>query len=1225
MKSKNLLYVCLLLIFFGSQVKAQQPFGGCWHPDYIKDWTPANDPDAKFNRSTVALQPRFKDETVKANPYQFYEGQISACLTMNPMCSQTPSQGANNFIGYNPTYWQYMDLLIWWGGSAGEGIIIPPSAPVTDIAHLNGVKVLGQVFFPPHAFGGQTAWVVQMLTVENGEYIYAKKLYEIAKYYGFDGWFINEETGGGSVAQWEGFVETFNKYKALDGNNHMEIQWYDCGTSIGSKMNLIKKDGVSYFLNYGSPSVSNISSQMSDLQNQGFSKAESFKKAYFGIEVAKGGIGGNGSEFKNLFSKTGHNGSFDLFNPEEGAWKQVVKSLLGTENACGTQAYAAMNNVFRNEGRFWTNVAHDPANTSGWDGASWPGFANAMMERTTIQSKPFISSFSAGLGKKRFVNGEERGVQDWYHRGMQDVMPTWRWWIDCPMNGSVKNIGVSLNWDDAYNQGTSLVVAGKLSAGQDHLVRLYKTKLPIDNGDKFQLVYKSTNAGVVEVKLGVVENANAFTTFVLSPTTTSNGWSIAEVDLSSLNGKTVSIVALNFKSDVEIPSYQIKLGQIGITPAGYVSAAPAVNNVTVQNQLGQDGGDIRIVWDAPVSPDIHHYNVYLEQNGIKRLVGQTRNEAFYIPKFKRTGPDELGVKVSVVSVGNDRKEGIEVIEEIKYPAIGLSTVSLKASKTLVKVNEELIVEARADNFPSGYEWVLPANGQIVSTSANKATVKFTKAGLYDVTVKVTNASGVTEETVVGLIDVSDSKTLNIVSVGKKIDSFSGSLPPEDPHWLIDGVEVPGDVRNKWCIGGQKEHWVVIDLQQSYKLYRFRTFDTGHKESASDNFKLFKIWVSNDKENWTLVVDEKNRPENTKDDYIKPTVGRYVKFMPYDDEKPITIRIWEFQVFGIEGGPSLSKLENSNLNIGSSVVKEVDFSLEGEKKEDNFQIKVGSDNESVVSVSDLSINESTGKISFKLIGNLTGAGKISIALVNGAWTKSSEFQVRVVDPSNFNVLLNIVPEFITTGSDYDEVGTVPVSVTDGKVDTWLTSPYDVSDHELKFDLGEDYTLSNLKFLLRAVSGTSKLPTEIVITCGSVKDNLIEIFRSTTISESMEFDLQKPATGRYLNVKIKSPSSWGWSLREIEAYGKKATLTAVGDLKNESNVNVYPNPVAMGQVLKIEARDAKNIKLLNLTGAVVHEQKMTASEVEFTTVGLNPGIYLVAIEYANSKIVRKVTVK
>ena len=85
-----------------------------------------------------------------------------------------------------------------------------------------------------------------------------------------------------------------------------------------------------------------------------------------------------------------------------------------------------MNTVFKNEARFWTNVANDPSDVSGRNGRTWPGLANAIVEHSTIQSLPFVTSFSAGLGKHRFVNGENRGTQDWYHRGMQDILPTWR-------------------------------------------------------------------------------------------------------------------------------------------------------------------------------------------------------------------------------------------------------------------------------------------------------------------------------------------------------------------------------------------------------------------------------------------------------------------------------------------------------------------------------------------------------------------------------------------------------------------------------------------------------------------------------------------------------------------------------------------------------------------------------------------------------------------------------
>lgn len=232
---------------------AQQPYGGCWHPDYIKDWTPEKDPDAKFNRSTVKLQPRIEGDNTKAHQYQFPEGQVAACLTMNPMCSMTPSQGANNFIGYNPTYWQYIDMVIWWGGSAGEGIIVPPSAPVIDACHMNGVKILGNVFFPPQAYSGDPEWVEQMLTKEGNTYPYAEKMYEIAKYYGFDGWFINEETYASTASDWVEWIKYFYQCAEADGNHDMYIQWYDASMYVNNALDIMMANpNTSFFANYGS-------------------------------------------------------------------------------------------------------------------------------------------------------------------------------------------------------------------------------------------------------------------------------------------------------------------------------------------------------------------------------------------------------------------------------------------------------------------------------------------------------------------------------------------------------------------------------------------------------------------------------------------------------------------------------------------------------------------------------------------------------------------------------------------------------------------------------------------------------------------------------------------------------------------------------------------------------------------------------------------------------------
>ena len=169
MRLNRLFSVAMLSIIFGGTASAQQPYGGCWHPEHVKNWSPETDKNAKFNRSKVPLAKRFKEPTLmKANKNQFYEGQVCNATILFPTCSSCPSQGANNFLGYQPTYWQYMDKLVYWAGSASEGIIIPPPAPSTDAAHQSGVKSLGQIFFPPYAFGGNQAWGREMLTKENG-------------------------------------------------------------------------------------------------------------------------------------------------------------------------------------------------------------------------------------------------------------------------------------------------------------------------------------------------------------------------------------------------------------------------------------------------------------------------------------------------------------------------------------------------------------------------------------------------------------------------------------------------------------------------------------------------------------------------------------------------------------------------------------------------------------------------------------------------------------------------------------------------------------------------------------------------------------------------------------------------------------------------------------------------------------------------------------------------
>lgn len=97
------------------------------------------------------------------NSTQNKETNIMAISIMNSSTSGNPPHGLNKVNANTFTYWQYVDTLVYWGGSSGEGLIVSPSPDVVDAAHKNGVRVLGTVFMPQTAHGGKMEWLEDLL------------------------------------------------------------------------------------------------------------------------------------------------------------------------------------------------------------------------------------------------------------------------------------------------------------------------------------------------------------------------------------------------------------------------------------------------------------------------------------------------------------------------------------------------------------------------------------------------------------------------------------------------------------------------------------------------------------------------------------------------------------------------------------------------------------------------------------------------------------------------------------------------------------------------------------------------------------------------------------------------------------------------------------------------------------------------------------------------------
>ena len=1039
----NRLILAAIAAMFMQGAYAQQPYGGCWHPDDIKNWSPETDPDAKFNRSRVPLAKRSQEpELMKANKNQYPEGQICNAPILFPTCSMCPSQGAYNFLGYQPTYWQYMDKLVYWAGSASEGIIIPPPAGSIDAAHQSGVKVLGQVFFPPSYYGGNQAWVRQMLTQENGVYIYAKKLYEIAKYFGFDGWFINEETGGGSDSEWAGFIKDFNKFADEAGDTQMEIQWYNARRTPNITILKTHKN-TSQFLEYGSAGdYTEYASQL------GCTEAETFSKIYAGVQVANSGHTGFVYHLNAAMPTDGHVGSLDFFCPEEKTWKDNVRNLLGKDET-GTNAYNAITKTFQYENQMWTNNEGDPSVVA----SGWPGISGRVLERTTINALPFTTSFCVGVGKHRFVEGKAMATQDWYHSGVQSIMPTWRYWLENKGNATVE-----INWDDAWNFGSSLKLKGNYGFSGEHLWRLYKTQVAVSGGT-LRLVYKANNTdkASVEVKLSTTSSVTPNVTLANPKTTTKNGWTIAEYDLSSLNGKTIYMIALNVKASSTLYDYELSLGELTVLPDNYAPQVVEVKNLNTTSTLGNERGDARLTWDFDYTADFDHFDIYKENTeGVRTLVGQTRDEAFYVPTFERQD-NEAYVKFEVVPVMKDMRQNEGKTIQLDFPKATAPVVSFVVSKSYLKVGETATITANGTGSPTAYKWTLPEGLQLTGTSSldnQSITVKALKEGKQRVSVDVTNAIGTstTEANVIDVMSQAEYEKVYNVVYNKKVVGYSGSTNSDEvPDKIIDGVQNPYSTADKWC-NVSADNWVTFDMQGVYRVYGFKIFDgNSGPESGVDQIDSYQILLSDDGENWTTVVDTHNRQsESIKTDYIAPMRARYVKLVPHVNG---ILRIWEFEVYGKEDNSMTISTSTKQLNILAGETKNVSvkYDLGKGSRSEVFKCTATSKNGNVT-VGEITEDKATNSFNVPVTAQQKfGDDVLVVRVENGDDYQEASIAVEVDATTQPNVLSGLTAEVRHYKSDYSYEAayeTYSVSgLTDGnKTEEALLDVTDYSSHK-----------------------------------------------------------------------------------------------------------------------------------------------------------------------------------
>lgn len=880
--------------------KNGQPYSLYWFPEQLLKWSP--DATTAYNISHIPMAKRVdKDKLSLSNDTQSKQLEVVAISIMNSSTSGNPSQGSNKFSSNTFSYWQYIDKMVYWGGSSGEGIIVPPSPDVTDSAHKNGVPVLGTVFFPQKEHGGKIEWLNEVLTKsDNGTFPMADKLIEVANTLKFDGWFINQETQGAN-AEHSKLMQEFIKYFNSKAPK-LEIMWYDSMVTNGeiNWQNALNENNQMFlvddknravadtmFLNFWWNTKKYASEELLKNSNE-YAKEINLNpyKLFAGIDVQAEGTK-TPVMWELLDDKTNPYTSIGLYCP---SWTYFSSSPDITGKLSEEEQHAKAEEFLQKESDLWVNGSGNPEEISNDE---WKGISTYAVEKTTVTSLPFVTNFSLGNGTAYFADGKQVSNQGWNNRSLSDIMPTYRWVIDNPEGNDLK---AEMIYTDAFNGGNSISLKGNMNSTIASTIKLYSADILIDKDTKFTSSFKSEYEDTiwVDLILDFYDNENA----IISPDSKlTKDWNTINYNLSDYLGKRIKNISFRINKDSDIP-IDIKLGNISITNKN--DKYETTSNVVVKNVYSEDSitSGVSISIEDSKANDMNRYEIYRKTSEGSQFIGATVNPNYYISELKRNGKEDR-TQFEVVSVDKNgiRLKGAEF--EIKWDKYPIPMADFLVDNTLVQPNEKVQFTDISSETTESIEWTFEGADTEKVSGDKSPIVSYSKEGVYTVTLTAKNSSG--DNTVVkeGIVTVSNNaeQKNDKLALNKKADATSFVNENEAPEFALDD-----SIKTKWCAVGDGPHAITIDLG---KVCTISEIDIYHAEAGGENAdfntKGYTISTSIDKSNFVEMLKVTDNNKGITKDPIKAVKAQYIKI---NIDKPTqggdtATRIYDIKVIGIE--------------------------------------------------------------------------------------------------------------------------------------------------------------------------------------------------------------------------------------------------------------------------------------------------------------------------------------
>lgn len=607
----------------------------------ILDWTPPTGTYDEIAKSSVPLVDRVKGHQTNPLADPNVKIQSLAYLSSNAKGHSSVGGGDQGLGIYAFDYWQYLESMVYWDG-------LVPNPDVIDASHRNGVPIYGTIFYnwsTSEEDRNIIRYTLQEDSENSGTFPVARKLVEIAQHYGFEGYFINQET---SMPGGEGYSQKFIQFLnyarnyAKSQNQRFDISWYDAMSSYGTRWH---GDGVDIYNrdfmannNQGSPSIDNFFANFNWNKSKVDTSINIMKElgrnpfdVYLGLELQKGGAY---NTYVNKDALLDENGkprlSLGLFIPD---------TIMGLAKDG--------EDFHEHEKRFWSGPTGDPTKAN--DAENWSGMARYTVENTPILGENFTSNFNTGHGRQWFIDGEASKTTEWNSRSVQDVMPTWRWWIQ----NQDSNLTAKYDFSQAYNGGTSLQLNGSLKQNGKSKVMLYASQLDVKDDTILKVVAKANKNQKAKIGLATSKDYAEESTVYLEIDASSD-WQVNSQSLAQLAGKTIYGISLLLEGDQDTSDLQFNLGQISIARQAEKLASPT--NLKVEKSLIHTSQKAEAIVSYDKVEGASYYEIYQEIDGQWHIVNATSSNYAYLPTLMRSRTDQGTTQnLKVLAVGKDGK------------------------------------------------------------------------------------------------------------------------------------------------------------------------------------------------------------------------------------------------------------------------------------------------------------------------------------------------------------------------------------------------------------------------------------------------------------------------------------------------------------------------------------------------------------------------------------------